>query len=98
MAIGLYPGSFDPATFGHLDVIKRASKIVDKLYVAVLVNSEKNALFTAEERCDLLRKITADIPNVEVVSYSGLTVELARQYNATVMIRGLRAVTDFEYE
>ncbi|MCR4927621.1 MAG: pantetheine-phosphate adenylyltransferase [Lachnospiraceae bacterium] len=98
MAIGLYPGSFDPATFGHLDVIKRASKIVDKLYVAVLLNSEKNALFTAEERCDLLRKITAGIPNVEVLSYSGLTVELARQYNATVMIRGLRAVTDFEYE
>lgn len=98
MAIGLYPGSFDPATYGHLDVIQRASKMFDKLYVAVLVNSEKKALFTSEERCELLRKITKDIPNVEIVSYSGLTVELAKEYNATVMIRGLRAVTDFEYE
>lgn len=98
MAIGIYPGSFDPVTKGHLDVIKRASIIVDKLYVAVLVNNAKAPLFTTEERMDMLRRVTAEIDNVEIVSYQGLTVEMARKYGATVMIRGLRAVTDFEYE
>ena len=98
MAIGIYPGSFDPVTKGHLDVIKRASRIVDKLYVAVLVNNAKAPLFTTEERMDMLCKVTAGLDNVEVVSYQGLTVEMARKYGATVMVRGLRAVTDFEYE
>lgn len=98
MAIGIYPGSFDPVTKGHLDVIKRASKIVDRLLVAVLVNNTKSPLFTTEERVDMLRRVTTGLDNVEVVSYQGLTVEMARKYGATVMIRGLRAVTDFEYE
>ncbi len=98
MAIGIYPGSFDPVTKGHLDVIKRASKIVDRLVVAVLVNNSKSPLFTTQERVDLLQRVTKEIENVEIVSYQGLTVEIARKYGATVMIRGLRAVTDFEYE
>jgi pantetheine-phosphate adenylyltransferase len=98
MAIGLYPGSFDPVTRGHLDIIKRAAKVVDRLYVAVLVNNSKSPLFTTEERVEMLRRVTAQLDNVEVVSYQGLTVEVARQYGATVMVRGLRAVTDFEYE
>jgi pantetheine-phosphate adenylyltransferase len=98
MAIGLYPGSFDPVTRGHLDIIKRAAKVVDHLYVAVLVNNSKTPLFTTEERVEMLRRVTAQLDNVEVVSYQGLTVEVARQYGATVMVRGLRAVTDFEYE
>lgn len=98
MAVGIYPGSFDPVTRGHLDIIRRASRIVDKLYVAVLVNHAKKPLFSEEERCEMLRAVVSDLPNVEIVSYSGLTVELAKNYGATVMIRGLRAVTDFEYE
>lgn len=98
MATGIYPGSFDPVTKGHLDVIRRASKIVDKLLVAVLVNNTKSPLFSTEERVDMLCRVTAGLDNVEVVSYQGLTVEVARKYGATVMIRGLRAVTDFEYE
>ncbi len=98
MAIGIYPGSFDPVTKGHLDVIRRASKIVDELMVAVLVNSSKSPLFTTEERVDLLKRVTEDLDNVKIVSYQGLTVEVAKKYGATVMIRGLRAVTDFEYE
>ncbi|MCR5743593.1 MAG: pantetheine-phosphate adenylyltransferase [Lachnospiraceae bacterium] len=98
MAIGIYPGSFDPVTKGHLDIIQRASKIVDKLYVTVLVNNAKKPLFSDRERVEMIKMVTADIPNVEVLSYDGLTVEFARQIGATVMIRGLRAVTDFEYE
>ncbi|MBR6898144.1 MAG: pantetheine-phosphate adenylyltransferase [Lachnospiraceae bacterium] len=98
MAVGIYPGSFDPVTKGHLDIIERASKIVDKLYVTVLVNSAKNPLFTADERVQMLKTVTAGMDNVEILSYQGLTVEFARQIGATVMIRGLRAVTDFEYE
>ena len=98
MAIGIYPGSFDPVTKGHLDIIQRGSKIVDKLYVTVLVNNAKKPLFSDKERVDMIKIVTADIPNVEVLSYDGLTVEFARQIGATVMIRGLRAVTDFEYE
>lgn len=98
MAIGIYPGSFDPVTKGHLDVIRRASKIVDQLLVAVLVNNTKSPLFTTEERVDMLCRVTEGLDNVRVVSYQGLTVDMARKYGATVMIRGLRAVTDFEYE
>jgi len=98
MKIGIYPGSFDPVTLGHMDVISRSAKIVDKLIVAVLNNNSKNPWFTAEERVDMLRSVTKDIPNVEITSFNGLTVDLARQYHAQTIIRGLRAVTDFEYE
>jgi pantetheine-phosphate adenylyltransferase len=98
MKIGIYPGSFDPVTLGHMDVISRSAKIVDKLIVAVLNNNSKNPWFTAEERVDMLKLVTKDIPNVEVTLFHGLTVDLAKQYNAQTIIRGLRAVTDFEYE
>ena len=90
MATAVYPGSFDPVTKGHLDIIKRAAKINDQLIVAVLINSAKNPLFTVEERVALLRECCKDIPNV--------TVEFAKKRHASVMVRGLRAVTDFENE
>ena len=98
MPIAMYPGSFDPVTRGHLDIIKRSSRMFDKLIVAVLVNSAKTPLFTVEERVAMLRECCKDIPNVEVDSFNGLTVSFAKQKNATVMVRGLRAVTDFENE
>ena len=97
MATAVYPGSFDPVTRGHLDIIKRAAKINDQLIVAVLINSAKNPLFTVEERVALLRECCKDIPNVTVESFDGLTVEFAKRH-ASVMVRGLRAVTDFENE
>lgn len=98
MTIAMYPGSFDPVTRGHLDIIKRAARIYDKLIVAVLVNSAKHPLFTIEERVELLQDACRDLPNVTVESFTGLTVNFARQHGATVMVRGLRAVTDFENE
>ena len=98
MKIGIYAGSFDPITLGHLDIIKRASRITKKLIIAVLNNNAKKPAFSVEERLELIRKVTKDIPNVEVMSFSGLTVDFARGQNANVLIRGLRAVTDFEYE
>lgn len=98
MAIAIYPGSFDPVTRGHLDIIKRAAKINDHLIVAVLINSAKHPLFTIEERVALLQECCKDIPNVTVESFDGLTVDFARRRHATVMVRGLRAVTDFENE
>ena len=98
MAIAIYPGSFDPVTRGHLDIIKRSSRMFDKLIVAVLVNSAKTPLFTVEERVAMLRECCKDMPNVEIDSFNGLTVSFARQKGATVMVRGLRAVTDFENE
>lgn len=94
----VYPGSFDPVTYGHLDIIERASKICNKLLIGVLNNSKKTPLFSVEERVKMLQEVVKDIPNVEVKSFSGLTVDFARENGATVMIRGLRAVTDFEYE
>jgi len=96
--IAVYPGSFDPTTFGHIDIIARAARFVDRLYVAVLNNSAKNALFSVEERMQQLQELTGDLPNVVVDSFSGLLVDYARQQNARIIIRGLRAVTDFEYE
>ncbi len=98
MKIAVYPGSFDPVTCGHLDVIRRAAKVVDLLIIGVLNNSAKNALFTPEERVELIERVTKDIPNVKVEAFSGLTIDFARQNGATILVRGLRAVTDFEYE
>lgn len=98
MPIAMYPGSFDPVTRGHLDIIKRSSRMFDTLIVAVLNNSAKTPLFTVKEREEMLRECCKDIPNVKVMSFDGLTVNFAQQQHATVMVRGLRAVTDFENE
>ena len=97
MATAVYPGSFDPVTKGHLDIIKRAAKINDHLIVAV-INSAKHPLFTVEERVAMLQECCKNIPNVTVESFDGLTVEFAKKRHASVMVRGLRAVTDFENE
>lgn len=98
MIKAVYPGSFDPVTFGHLDIIARAAKVVDELIIGVLVNQKKTPLFTMEERLQLLQEVTKDFPNVTVKAFEGLTVEFAKQNHARLIIRGLRAVTDFEYE
>lgn len=98
MKSAIYPGSFDPLTLGHLDIIKRASKMFDHLTVSVLDNKAKNALFSVEERVSILKEATKDLPNVSVDSFSGLLVDYAKQKNIHVSVRGLRAVTDFEYE
>lgn len=98
MQIAVCPGSFDPVTYGHLDIVTRGAKIFDKIIVAVLINSKKDALFTVEERVELLRQVTADLDNVEVDSFNGLLIDYMRERQANVVIRGLRAVSDFEYE
>lgn len=98
MITGLYPGSFDPVTLGHLDVIQRSSRMVDQLIIGVLNNSAKNPLFDVEERVEMLKIAARGLANVSVEAFDGLTVEFAKSRNATVMFRGLRAVTDFEYE
>ncbi len=98
MKKAIYPGSFDPVTFGHLDIIERSSKIVDELVVGVLNNSSKNSLFSLEERVNMIKEMTKDIPNVTVGSFDGLLVDYMNQIDATIIVRGLRAVTDFEYE
>ncbi|MBQ6660245.1 MAG: pantetheine-phosphate adenylyltransferase [Lachnospiraceae bacterium] len=98
MKVGIYAGSFDPITLGHLDIIKRAARLTKRLIIAVLNNSAKKPAFSVEERVEMIRKVTKDIPGVEVMTYSGLTVDFAKEQNANVLVRGLRAVTDFEYE
>ena len=98
MRIGIYPGSFDPVTLGHLDIIERASRLVDKLYIGVLINGSKKPMFTLEERVELVKRVVKDIKNVQVEAYGGLLVDYAREKHADVLVRGLRAVTDFEYE
>lgn len=98
MRIALCPGSFDPVTNGHLDIIKRASMMVDKVIVAVLYNNTKTPCFSVEERIELLKEVTKDMPNVEVDCFTGLLVDYVEQQNINVIVKGLRAVSDFEYE
>jgi len=99
MTLAIYPGSFDPITVGHLDVAKRAARLFDEVIIAIYSQSEKpGALFTTAERLDLARQAVADLPNVSVDSFSGLTVEYARARGAGSIVRGLRAISDFEYE
>ena len=98
MKLAIYPGSFDPVTSGHLNIIQRAAKIFDKVIVCVMVNSGKNPMFTREERVDLIRRVTEDLPNVEVDSSTMLLAEYARQKGSCVIVKGLRAGSDFENE
>jgi pantetheine-phosphate adenylyltransferase len=96
--LAIYPGSFDPVTNGHLDLIERGTKIFDRLVVAVLRNSEKDPLFSTSERVEMLREVTKQWENVEVDVFEGLLVEYARQRQAQVILRGIRAISDYEYE
>jgi pantetheine-phosphate adenylyltransferase len=97
-SIAVCPGSFDPITLGHLDIIKRGAKVFDEVYVVVLNNSAKKPLFSVDERIELIQEVTKDIPNVKVDSFQGLLVDYAKSVKANAIIRGLRAVSDFEYE
>lgn len=94
----IYPGTFDPPTNGHLDLIQRGSKIFDHMVVAILRNSAKNPLFTVEERVEMLKEVTAGIDNVSVATFNGLMVEFARQQGASAVLRGIRAISDYEFE
>lgn len=94
----MYPGTFDPITNGHHDLVRRAASIFDRVFVAIAANPNKTPMFPMDTRIDLARRVLHDLPNVEVVGYSGLTVEFARQHNVTIVVRGLRAVSDFEFE
>ena len=98
MLRAVYPGSFDPVTFGHLDIITRSAKLVDELIVGVLVNNAKSPLFSVEERVKILEKTVENLPNVKVIPFEGLLVEFVRKMKAQMVVRGLRAITDFEYE
>jgi pantetheine-phosphate adenylyltransferase len=98
MKIAVYPGSFDPIKYGHLDIIERGARVFDKIIVAVLINSAKQPLFTLEERKEMIREATRGLEGVEVDSFDGLLVDYMRKKNARVILRGLRAISDFEYE
>lgn len=98
MSKAIYPGSFDPITFGHIDIIERAANIVDELVVGVLCNSAKNPLFSLDERVSMIEEMTKHLPNVTVEAFDGLLVDYMNKIGATLIVRGLRAVTDFEYE
>ena len=98
MKKAIYPGSFDPLTLGHLDIIERSARIVDELVVGVLNNSAKNSLFSLDERVSMIKEMTDSMPNVTVTSFNGLLVDYMREIDETIIVRGLRAVTDFEYE
>lgn len=98
MLRAIYPGSFDPVTYGHIDIINRSVRLVDELIIGVLNNNAKSPLFSVEERVKMLNEVTRDIPKVKVVPFEGLLVEFAREMDAGMVIRGLRAITDFEYE
>lgn len=98
MSKAIYPGSFDPVTLGHIDVITRASKIFDEIIVGVLINSSKTPLFSIDERVNMLKEVCGGLENVRIISFDGFSVDFAKEQNANVIIRGLRAITDFEYE
>ena len=98
MRTAIYPGSFDPVTLGHMDIIKRSANLFDEIIVGVLNNSAKNALFSVNERVSMIKELTKDMPNVRVDSFDGLLVDYCKKQKANIIIRGLRAVTDFEYE
>ena len=98
MLRAIYPGSFDPVTFGHLDIMTRACTIVDELIIGVLRNKAKMPLFSVEERVKMLEEVTCNLPNVRIIPFEGLLVDFAKELDAKVVIRGLRAITDFEYE
>ncbi|HEY6484109.1 MAG TPA: pantetheine-phosphate adenylyltransferase [Steroidobacteraceae bacterium] len=94
----MYPGTFDPITNGHQDLVRRAASLFERVFVAIAANPNKAPMFCMEERVDLARRVLHDLPNVEVVGYEGLTIEFARSHDVTVVVRGLRAVSDFEFE
>lgn len=96
--IGLYPGTFDPITFGHIDIVKRAAKVVDALYVGVAENKNKKTLFSTSERLEIVTKCLSGIKNIRIVSFNTLTVKFCKKIKATIIFRGLRVVTDFEHE
>ena len=98
MKNAIYPGSFDPVTLGHLDIIRRSSRLVDHLIVGGFKNNTKTPLFSVDERVNMLKDVTKDIDNVEILSFRGLLVDFAKEHQVQTIIRGLRAVTDFEYE
>jgi pantetheine-phosphate adenylyltransferase len=96
--IGVYPGTFDPITLGHMDIIRRGAKLVDRLIIGVATNPSKSPMFTLEERLDIVRRETSSIPGIEVVAFDALLMKFAQDLGASVIVRGLRAVSDFEYE
>jgi len=98
MRTAVCPGSFDPVTYGHLDIFKRASGLFDKVIVLVTINPDKRPSFTPEERMEMIKEVTADLPNVEVDCYCGLLMDYVREHNAAAVVKGLRAMSDFEYE
>lgn len=98
MSVAVYPGSFDPVTLGHYDIILRTAQVMDRVVIGVLNNQAKKPLFTVEERVAMLKSVTSDLPNVEIQYFEGLTIDFARKNKAKVVVHGLRAVTDFEYE
>jgi len=98
MSRAIYPGSFDPVTLGHLDIIKRSARIFDEVIVGILNNPQKSPLFSVQERVKILEEVTADLPNVKIDTFSGMLVDYAKQNNINVSIRGLRSISDFEYE
>lgn len=98
MKAAIYPGSFDPVTYGHIDMIRRSAKIFDELIVSILDNKAKTPLFSVDERVNMLKEATKDLPNVKIESFSGLLIDYCKEKNVHVVVRGLRAITDFEYE
>lgn len=96
--IAVYPGSFDPVTNGHLDIIERSASLFDKVYVAVLKNSSKTPLFSVEERCGLIERVTSHLDNIVVTSFDGLLVDFVKRVDGKIIVKGLRALSDFEYE